>query len=135
MAKITSTAQAKFLKSVYDPVNFNGWYWVGAQFNKTTERLMWTETGEKVKSFRSLGILTWNTGDDDLNCLCYSSNNHDKGYYFKRACHHEHLILCESLHPVETSEIPNREEALVEIGRFYGKSYFGDNVIRVAKAV
>ncbi|CAL8068783.1 unnamed protein product [Orchesella dallaii] len=113
MAKITSNAQADLLKSVYNPVNFNGWYWIGAQFDETTKQFMWTKTGEKVESFMPLHILTWSDEDDDKDCLCYSSINHKKGYNFRCHCQQEHFILCESFQPqpLESShKIPNREE-------------------------
>ncbi|CAL8068771.1 unnamed protein product [Orchesella dallaii] len=38
LATITSNAQANFLKSAFHPVNFDGWYWVGAQYDEYTER-------------------------------------------------------------------------------------------------
>ncbi|CAL8068761.1 unnamed protein product [Orchesella dallaii] len=131
LGKITSNAQANFLKSVHDPVNFNGWYWVGAQYNENTERFIWTETGQTVKSLNSLRFSSWSNEDEDKNCLCYSSNSHVARYYFRRACHHVHPTLCESSRPIErTHTIPQSREELREIGTFRGKTYFGDNIIR-----
>ncbi|CAL8068775.1 unnamed protein product [Orchesella dallaii] len=131
LATITSNAQANFLKSVYDPVNFNGWYWMGAQYNENTDRFIWTETGERVESLNSLGFSSWSNEDEDKNCLCYSSNSHAEGYYFRRTCHHVHPTLCESSRPIErTNIIQQSREELREIGTFRGKTYFGDNIIR-----
>ncbi|CAL8068781.1 unnamed protein product [Orchesella dallaii] len=131
MAEISSNEEAELLKSVYDPVNFNGWYWVGAQLDETTDDFIWPHSGEVVQTFESLHTSTWTNAENPQNCLCYSSNNHEIGYYFRRACHNKHLILCESLHPVAQSVvIPKRKQELVKIGSFQGTSYFSDNAIR-----
>ncbi|CAL8068753.1 unnamed protein product [Orchesella dallaii] len=129
LAKITSNAQANFLKASFSPDQFDGWYWVGAQYNENTDSFLWTETGHRVSSLNSLGL--WSNEDTDQNCLIYSSNNHARGYYFKRACHHGHSTLCESSHPIErTYSIPQSREQLKSIGTFRGITYFADKYMR-----
>ncbi|CAL8068757.1 unnamed protein product [Orchesella dallaii] len=131
LAKITSSVQSRLLKFAYDPVYFNGWYWVGAQYNENTEKFMWTETGQEVQLWKSLGFSSWSNEDNDQNCFIYSSNNHAAGYYFRHACHHEHPSLCESSQPIKrTHNISQQDEELKKIGTFGGKTYFSDSNIR-----
>ncbi|CAL8068763.1 unnamed protein product [Orchesella dallaii] len=132
LAKITSNAQANFLKASFSPDQFDGWYWVGAQrIKKNSGSFMWTETGHRVSSLNSLGFSSWINEDADKNCLIYSANNHARGYYFRRACHHGHSTLCESSHPIaRTYNIPHSREEWRNIGTFRGKTYFADKYMR-----
>ncbi|CAL8068621.1 unnamed protein product [Orchesella dallaii] len=135
LATIDTEAEAQFLKSAYDPVEFNGWYWVAAKYRRPGG-WSWVETGKKVEVFSSL---QWQSMRITANlpeyCLCYSSNLHNTGYYFKRECYHLHHVLCETSKPIETFSnlIPKKikpEPKMIDIGTLNGITYYGDKVLR-----
>ncbi|CAL8068747.1 unnamed protein product [Orchesella dallaii] len=109
LATITNEIQAEFLKSQFNVTNFSGWYWVGAIDHEGHGNFTWTETGKPVQVFKTLDLAGWNNEDEVNNCLCYSSNNQQKAYYFKRACYHAHYAICERK---SNSKLSNRKRKI-----------------------
>ncbi|ODM96012.1 hypothetical protein Ocin01_10668 [Orchesella cincta] len=136
LATIKTEGQAEFLKLAYDPLQFNGWYWVDAKDGGgENPKLLWTETSLPVREYDNLELKYWLHEEKAGNCLCYSSTNQENAYYFKHGCFHGHRTLCETYKPVKSfpnAKVLNRknESPMIDLGTVGSKSYYGDHILR-----